>query len=423
MHSKEKIKKIRERALLREYLDFKLKSILKEDDYSDYDSYADYGGGSGGGYTGKGFGSFKQFFESDFAKLFGFSSIKDSVDTAIYGLKGIATKVGGELGIAAKGLFYTLLPLIQPKDYPSIADMAEADRNAIEQKLANLDSRYAEVLKKNTEIFNNPDFNFGFFLAAPGAFVANKLVDTSLAAAADIYDSFVGIDNNREGIGRDLDKLFENLMPGFGFNSNDPSQKAAFEKQLFSEIKSDYPELSDDNIRAVLGQFAGALHEQNISNKKNDLAVKIDNFLDTQQGQQFIQQVKGKVQQLSDYLKSPIAQQNIERSPMISKGQQLLVDEVVKKARTAMMKFNLEYIKQNYSSEIEKFFKEKGINNPEEKEKLINDPDFSREITSLFKSVLKVPYLKQLDELEKLNPSELRTVVQQGKKAIEDMSR
>ena len=72
---------------------------------------------------------------------------------------------------------------------------------------------------------------------------------------------------------------------------------------------------------------------------------------------------------------------------------------------------------------IEKFFKEKGIDKPEEKEKLINDPAFAREITSLFKSVLKVPYLKQLDELEKLNPSELRTVVQQGKKAIEDMSR
>jgi hypothetical protein len=423
MHSKEKIKKIRERALLREYLQLKLNKILKEDDYSDYDSYYDYGGGGGGGggYTGKGFGSFKQFFESDFAKLFGFSSIKNSVDTAIYGIKGIATKVGGEIGITAKALFYTLVPLIEPGDYPSIIDMAAADRTAIEQKLSSLDSKYASVLKENAEIFNNPDFNLAFFLAAPGAVIGNVLVDTSIGAATDLYDSFVGKDNNREGIGRDLDKLFSGLMPGFGYNPNDKNQKAAFEKELFSEIKADYPELSESDIRSVLGHLGGALREQNV-NIKNDLANKIDKFLDTEQGQTFIQSVKYQIQQLSDYLKSPIAQQNIERSPMISKGQQILVDQIVNKAREAMNKFNINFIKSNYSSEIDKFFKEKGIEASEEKERLINDPKFIDEITKLFKSVLKKPYLNQLDELEKLNPTELRNTVQIGKKAIEDMA-
>jgi hypothetical protein len=37
MHSKEKIKKIRERALLREYLQLKLNKILKEDDENNLD--------------------------------------------------------------------------------------------------------------------------------------------------------------------------------------------------------------------------------------------------------------------------------------------------------------------------------------------------------------------------------------------------
>jgi hypothetical protein len=70
-------------------------------------------------------------------------------------------------------------------------------------------------------------------------------------------------------------------------------------------------------------------------------------------------------------------------------------------------------------AEINKFFEEQGIKDPAEREKILNDPEGAKEVTETLRSILKKPYMAQLDVLEKMNPTELRPIVNASKKQID----
>ena len=432
MHSKEKIKKIRERALLREYINLHLSKVIREQDDGGYGDYDDTGI-MVGGYSepGPASKSMTEFLtKSDFARLFGFDSIKNSVDTAVYGLRSVATKVGGEQKLFWKSLLWTIVPFIKPDKYDNVLEMAEDDREKIEDKLEKLDSKYAEVLKQNEEIFQNPDFNFAMFLAAPGIVVGTEVVDKTLKGASNIYDALVGPDESKSRYGRDADELFKSLMPSFGLNPENPEDLRKIRQTILEELQQQFPSLTSDQLDAVVGQAVSqSLREQFEQSRPpttpnqpvpvDPLQANVKNFLLTKEGQSWSGKFMNTITGLKQYLASPIAQQKMNNSPVVKSGQQILASEVVEAARKALSKFDMNYLKTNYRAEIDKFFEEKGIKDPAEREGMLNDPAGAKEVTETLRSVLKKPYMDQLDALEKMNPSALRPIVNAGKKQID----
>lgn len=440
MHSKEKIKKIRERALLREYIKNRLDVILEYDDGGGDYGYYDDTGIMVGGYSEPGAPSksISQFLtKSDFARLFGLDSVKNAVDTAVYGLRSIATKIGGEQKIFWKSLLWTIVPFIKPDKYDNVLEMAEDDRENIENKLEKLDSNYADVLKENEEIFQNPDFNFAMLLAAPGLVVGTDLVDTSLKTATTMYDTLVGFDDPRRRYGREADSLFKSLMPQFGLDPENPEDLRKIRQTILGELIEQFPGLSEEDLESVVGQAVSqTLREQYIqfkneqvinptvrttiqqSSPTDPLQLNIKNFLQSKEGNIWVGKLSNTINGLKNYLKSSIAQKKMNASPIAKSGQELLANEIVEAARNALMKFDMNYLKTNHRAEIDKFFEEKGIKDPAEKEKMLNDPDGAKEVTTILRDVVKKPYIVQLDALEKMNPSALKGIVEQGKKQI-----
>jgi hypothetical protein len=171
MHSsKEKIKKIRERALLREYVSLfvKHKNLLNEEG---------------------------DFFSTDFARMFGLDSIKNVVDTSLMGVKKLATVGVGETKIAAKSLAFALIPGIVP-DAGSIAAMGDEDREELKSKLSKIDSEYAETIRKNEEVFDNPDFNMALFMANPGIALGKWASNHAVGEAREIAETIIGSDED-----------------------------------------------------------------------------------------------------------------------------------------------------------------------------------------------------------------------------------
>ena len=430
MRSKEKIKKIRERALLREYINIRLLKVLKEQDdgyYSDYDDTGIMvGGSSEPGAPSKSMTDF--LTKSDFARLFGFDSIKNSIDTAVYGLKSIGTEVGAEHKIFWKSLLWTIVPFIKPDKYNNVLEMAEDDREKIENQLEKLDSNYAEVLKQNEEIFSNPDFNFAMFLAAPGMVVGTEVVDKTLKGASNIYDALVGPDESKNRYGREADELFKSLMPSFGLNPENPEDLRKIRQTILEQLQEQFPNLTSDQLNAVAGEAMSRTLREQFQQTKNvitpqqpidPLQSKIKNFLASKEGQVWSGKFMNTINGLKQYLSSPIAQQKMNSSPIVKSGQQILANEIIDAARQAISKFDMNYLKTNYPLEIDKFFEKKGIKDPAEREKMLNSPEGAKEVTQTLRSIIKKPYMDQLDALAKMNPGALNSIVNNGKKQID----
>jgi len=428
MHSKEKIKKIRERALLREYINLHLSKVLKEqDDYGDYsDAGVMVGGYSEPGAPSKSMTDF--LTKSDFARLFGFDSVKNAVDTAVYGLRSIGTKIGGEHKLFWKSLLWTIVPFIKPDDYDNILEMADSDREKIENKLEKLDSTYSDVIKNNEEIFEGPDFNFALFLAAPGLVVGTELVDKSLAGASNVYDALVPTDNQKKSYNRKADELFKNLMPGFGLNPENPEDLKRIRKSLFKELQGQFPGLTENELNSVVSEVVSeTLREQQQQPQQpqqqiDPLDVKVKTFMQTKEGANWASSFVNNINGLKAYLSSSIAQQKMNNSPKAKSGQLVLATEIVDAAAKAISKFDMNYLKTNFKPQIDKFMEEKGIKDPVEKEKMLNDPEGAKEITGTLRSIVKKPYIEQLEQLEKMNPTGLKAIVNQSKKRIEAMA-
>jgi hypothetical protein len=430
MHSKEKIKKIRERALLREYISLHLSKVIKEQDDGYYGDYDDtgimVGGFSEPGAPSKSMTDF--LTKSDFARLFGFDSIKNSVDTAVYGLRSIGTKAGGELKLFWKSLLWTIVPFIKSDKYDNILEMAEDDREKIENKLERLDSKYAEVIKQNEEIFNNPDFNFAMFLAAPGVVVGTEVVDKTLKGASNLYDALVGPDESKNRYGREADQLFKSLMPSFGLNPENPEDLRKIRQTILEELQLQFPNLTSDQLDAVVGQAVSETLREQFQQLKtrstaeqpvDPLQAKVKNFLMSKEGQVWSGKFMNTIDGLKKYLSSPVAQQKMNGSQIVKSGQQILANEIVEAATKSLSKFDMNYLKTNHMAEINKFFEEQGIKDPAEREKILNDPEGAKEVTETLRSILKKPYMAQLDVLEKMNPTELRPIVNASKKQID----
>lgn len=428
MHSKEKIKKIRNRALLREYINLHLSGKLLEQDDGYYGGYYDDTGVMVGGYSEPGAPASDVvgfLTKSDFARLLGLDSIHNAFKTAVYGLKGIAAKTIGETKILAKSLFWYIMPtFLKSSKFDNIIEMAEQERDKIENQLGNIDREYADVIEKNKEIFENPDLNFAFFVAAPGIVIGKEIVNKSVGASLELFDLLVGRDSTRENLGEQITGFFDNLMTKIGLNPKNYSDRNEVERTIFNKLKHQFPNLSENEFRDIVREaISQRLEEQaEISPEKlQDNKVKIEQFLATREGNAYVKAITDRIQSLMKYIASPQSQQKMNNSAIAKAGQKILATNVVQAARASINRFDMDYIKNNYRNEIENFFNEKGITDPKEKEDMLNDPEVAKEIQKLFKNTLKSAYTKQLDELEKINPSTLKFAVAEGKKLIEAM--
>lgn len=240
MHSKEKIKKIRERALLREYIYLRLSTVIKEqDDYGDY--YDDPTAGmGGGGYGGDPSGQ-------NVLRLFGIDTILDSLKTAQYAVESTLNKAVGETKLLLKNFIYFAIPFIINKETPNLIDMADKDREKVKQRLQEIDRKYGDVLKKNSleAILNNADFKVAAFLASPGLFLAKPLVEKSIGAISSTIDAIIPPERNREDLFEMFGKLFgeHNVKPG----QTNRMTEEQFRALLAAEIAR------DPNLAALIG--------------------------------------------------------------------------------------------------------------------------------------------------------------------------
>jgi hypothetical protein len=125
--------------------------------------------------------------------------------------------------------------------------------------------------------------------------------------------------------------------------------------------------------------------------------------LDPERRKQFLQQWTALQKQLADIIKSPAVQSKMLKTPMVQKGQQILVDEIMDKARQTISSINVDNIKQKYKSNIDAYFKSKKLT-PQEEEQQLNDPEFQKEMIKTIKAAFKPAYIQQLETLKKQNP-------------------
>ena len=401
---KEKIERIKRRALVREYIRTNIiLPILKEqDDGGDY-GYDGGGDGTTGGYTPA--GSLGAFWESDFAKIFGFSAMKDIAKVAFGGARKIITKTVGETAITAKSLAFTLLPFIN-SSAGNIVDMAKEDRAGIKTRLAGISSEYSDIIKKNDQIFSNPDFSLMAFIANPGLMVAGEAAKGMTEVAEQLYDSFVPSDSNRQN--------HESII----------SQSVAGLKKLFN-----IPEQSDVDVNSLLSAFAGpntkqpsGLHEQAQQAQQTPTEKIIAGLASSPQAQALVQTMSASQEASKRYLQSPVVAANINKSQAVQKGRQFLVNQVVEAAKKTYGEITTANLKSKYSTQIAEYLKSQGVEDPAEKEKLLSDPKFQKTLILTIKSAYAPAYHKQLDELLKLNPTGLSRQVAEAKKTIDGMT-
>jgi len=89
---------------------------------------------------------------------------------------------------------------------------------------------------------------------------------------------------------------------------------------------------------------------------------------------------------------------------MVQKGQQILVDEIMNKARGTLNNISFENIKQKYGANLEQYFKSKKIN-PEEQQKQLENPEIQKELVATIRAAFKPAYVEQLNALKKQNPA------------------
>lgn len=392
MHSKEKIKKIRERALLREYVSLFIKhqNLLNEEG---------------------------DFFSTDFARMFGLDSIKNVVDTSLMGAKKLATVGVGETKIAAKSLAFALIPGIVP-DAGSIAAMGDEDRQELKSKLSKIDSDYAETIKKNEEIFDNPDFNMALFMANPGIALGKWASNHAVGEAREIAETILGSDEDFKKWDQQLANVVrqytgtseQDMQAQQQIAANIEAQKKGIEQAQQQPVSDDVSKLRRDLGIELFGsereaRRAGFLSEQ----VQQPVAVQqqsqkqIVTNLDPEKRKQFLQQWTALQKQLADIIKSPAIQSKMLKTPMVQKGQQILVDEIMDKARQTINDINADNLKQKYKSNIDAYFKSKKLT-PEEEEKQLNDPEFQKEMVKTIKAAFKPAYVQQLEILKKQNP-------------------
>lgn len=433
---KEKLDRIKRRAFIREHIQANIiMPILREqDDGGDY-GYDGGGDGQTGGYTPA--GSLTAFFESDFAKIFGFAAMRDIGKVALGGARKIATKVTGEAAIAFKSLAFTLIPFIAP-DAGNIMDMAKQDREGMKAKMAEISSGYADILKKNDAIFSNPDFSLMAFIANPGLMVAGYatksagvVVDAVGDVAGQLYDSFVPGDSNRSSyyssknnIASSLEEILnlsedENGNIDYGHLLAGLSGHTEELKKHLSQQQRSLSGAAFSGLREQVAQTQQApVAPQNITDKLI-AAIKAN---PTPQVMALVDKLRKIDAAEKQYLQSPLAIANVNKSPVVQEGRQFLVNQVVDAAKKTFDEITVSNLKSKYAAKIADYFKSQGVEDPAEQEKMLADPKAQKILVSTIKSTFLPAYIKQLDELLKLNPAGLSRQVAEAKKTIEGMA-
>lgn len=438
MHSKEKIKKIRERALLREYINLHITKVIKEQDYGDY--YDDPGLGSGGGaYGGDSSGS-------NVMRLFGIDSIINSLKTAQYAVESTLNKAVGETKLLVKNFIFFAIPFIINKETPNLIDMANKDRQNVNRRLQEIDRKYGDVLKNNDILKQlNTDFKFAAFIASPGLFLAKPLVEKSVGVISSTLDAIIP---PREDYGKnDLLKSLEQLFaaPTNGREGAQGRQPQITREQIRNLIVQELAQeptiqnqgITTTDIAKILSPKAQPTSQTVINAATtNPIVEQIElqpstpapaaraqslGLLQTELGKEFVEKFKKYV----SFLKNPTeVAKAISDSQLVKDIQNTSIETINRFVDSAINDINTNFTPEAIKKKIEENKKAIAADVSErfpsqqvpEFDKLLaqNQNDFQKEVLTLKNNIIQ-KYVVNLQEYEKQsNSPELKAAVKDG---------
>lgn len=111
---------------------------------------------------------------------------KDVADTAIHGLKKVASTGVSDLWKVVKMTFMSMLPFVGPAELDNIE--AEADQR-LDKYMSGLDSEYQDVLQRNVDALGTRDAKYFSFFLRPDLFFARQFATGAPLVALDFLET------------------------------------------------------------------------------------------------------------------------------------------------------------------------------------------------------------------------------------------
>ena len=408
MHSKEKIKKIRERALLREYVALKIleKRLISES-----------------------ISGTEEFFDSTFATMFGLRGLRNAVQMAVRGVRNTVATTAGESRIFVKSLLAVIVPGITSD--LSISEMARQERARIKQNVANIDREYARIIDDVDNSFRNvsPDIKAALFMANPGAFIgANVTADIALfglEVAKSLLPSWeTYIPDVRNWDERTVAEMRRVLGVPATTVVTAPAANTIINttntvtNTTTNTASAGAPATSSPSSNTSLTEQAALPQNLDDETLKREFKNIMSNRptqlkLSPEQIKSIKQSGTTLLQDLTKILKDPKTVNAINSSEKVLKGQDVLVDSIFQESQKKIGEVNWNNIVSEYKKQMDDFIaeqlKKQKIDDPtkieEAKKSALSNPQTQQELVDGIKNTYKIDAINKLNAIKKGNPA------------------
>lgn len=408
MHSKEKIKKIRERAEIRSYIYATVKEHrIKQSLISES----------------------AEFWDSSFAKMFGLNSLRNAAQMAVRGVKNTMTTIGGETRVLLKSLAASIIPGITSDK--SISEMAKEEREKVKERISETDAKYADVIQKVDNAFKLPDAQMALFLANPGAYIGAHVVADTAYLVRDVVTALLP-ETEQEKQQREDQTFAARIKSALGIPSAEELERQRQEsmelaRQGQAELAAER-NANVQNLQRILNTRDAELQRQILSSvSKSAAPVPAPQTTIREQYQQQIQQarqlpyvdlnnltpqqkaavlavVNQQTKEIVDRIKNPQTIAAINNSEHVKNGQVILVQTLTEDAKNKINSVNWEDLKNKIDWAA--YFKQSNITDSkqqeEQKKQILNGTtQEAKNIQNQLIAIVKDAYKKEA--VNKLN--------------------
>jgi len=408
MHSKEKIKKIRERAEIRSYIYATVKEHrIKQSLISES----------------------AEFWDSSFAKMFGLNSLRNAAQMAVRGVKNTMTTIGGETRVLLKSLAASIIPGITSDK--SISEMAKEEREKVKERISETDAKYADVIQKVDNAFKLPDAQMALFLANPGAYIGAHVVADTAYLVRDVVTALLP-ETEQEKQQREDQTFAARIKSALGIPSAEELERQRQEsmelaRQGQAELAAER-NANVQNLQRILNTRDAELQRQILSSvSKSAAPVPAPKTTIREQYQQQIQQarqlpyvdlnnltpqqkaavlavVNQQTKEIVDRIKNPQTIAAINNSEHVKNGQVILVQTLTEDAKNKINSVNWEDLKNKIDWAA--YFKQSNITDSkqqeEQKKQILNGAtQEAKNIQNQLIAIVKDAYKKEA--VNKLN--------------------
>jgi hypothetical protein len=408
MHSKEKIKKIRERAEIRSYIYATVKEHrIKQSLISES----------------------AEFWDSSFAKMFGLNSLRNAAQMAVRGVKNTMTTIGGETRVLLKSLAASIIPGITSDK--SISEMAKEEREKVKERISETDAKYADVIQKVDNAFKLPDAQMALFLANPGAYIGAHVVADTAYLVRDVVTALLP-ETEQEKQQREDQTFAARIKSALGIPSAEELERQRQEsmelaRQGQAELAAER-NANVQNLQRILNTRDAELQRQILSSvSKSAAPVPAPQTTIREQYQQQLQQarqlpyidlnnltpqqkaavlavVNQQTKEIVDRIKNPQTIAAINNSEHVKNGQVILVQTLTEDAKNKINSVNWEDLKNKIDWAA--YFKQSNITDSkqqeEQKKQILNGAtQEAKNIQNQLIAIVKDAYKKEA--VNKLN--------------------